>query len=77
MPLPIDQLTSEAMQLPPASRAELAEKLVESLDVAELTEIDRLWAAEAKRRCDEVRQGLVKTIPGDEALAQVRRSLGR
>jgi putative addiction module component (TIGR02574 family) len=65
------------MQLPPESRAELAEKLVESLDVAELNEIDRLWAAEAQRRCDEVRRGLVKSIPGDEALAQVRLSLGR
>jgi putative addiction module component (TIGR02574 family) len=77
MPLTVEQLAEEAMQLSPTSRAELAEKLVESLDVAELTEIDRLWAKEAIRRRDEVRQGLVKTIPEDEALAQVRRSLGR
>jgi putative addiction module component (TIGR02574 family) len=77
MALTVEQLANEAMQLPAAARAELAEKLVESLDTAELTEIDKLWAAEAIRRRDEVRQGLVKTIPGDEALAQVRRSLGR
>jgi putative addiction module component (TIGR02574 family) len=77
MALTVEQLANEAMQLPAASRAELAERLVESLDTAELTEIDKLWIAEAIRRRDEVRQGLVKTIPGDEALAQVRRSLGR
>ena len=58
-------------------RALLADRLVESLDVAEINRLDRLWGTEAKRRRDEVRKGSVKTIPGDEALAQVRRSLGR
>jgi hypothetical protein len=36
-----------------------------------------LWIAEARRRRDDVRSGRVKTIPGDEALAQVRRALSR
>jgi Putative addiction module component len=48
---------------------------VESLDSAEANGLEELWAAEAKRRRDEVRRGLVQTIPGDEALAQVRHSL--
>jgi len=77
MPMTIEQIANEALALPSEQRALLAERLVESLDTAETTRIDRLWAAEAKRRRDEVRQGLVRTIPGDEALAQVRRSLGR
>jgi hypothetical protein len=73
----LDQLAQEALALPSESRALLADKPVESLDTAELGVIDRLWATEAKRRRDEVRQGRVKTIPGDEALARVRRALGR
>jgi putative addiction module component (TIGR02574 family) len=77
MPMTFDQLTQEALALSAESRAQLADKLVESLDTAELGEIDRLWITEAKRRRDEVRQGRVKTIPGDEALARVRRSVGR
>jgi hypothetical protein len=37
--------------------------------------VRRLWAAEARRRLEAVRCGRVKTIPGDEALAQVIRPL--
>ena len=73
----IDQIEKEALALSSEARALLADRLVESLDAADASRIDQLWAVEAKRRRDEVRHGLVKTIPGDEALARVRRSLGR
>ena len=73
----IEQLAEEALALPTEQRALLADRLVESLDAGEVSRLDQLWAAEAKRRRDEVRQGRVQTIPGDEALARVRRSLGR
>ena len=77
MPLTVEQLTNEAMQLPAASRAELAEKLVGSLDFADSDDIQKRWIEEAIRRRDEIRSGEVKSIPGDEVLAEVRRSLGR
>lgn len=77
MPMTIEQIAAEALTLPSEERALLADRLVESLDAAEANRIDRVWATEAKRRRDEVRNGLVQTIPGDEALARVRRSLGR
>ena len=73
MPMTIDQIVKEALALPSEARALLADRLVESLDAAEDNRIDRLWATEAKRRRDEVRQGRVQTISGDEALARVRR----
>jgi putative addiction module component (TIGR02574 family) len=77
MSLTIDQLAEEALQLPPASRALLAERLVESLDFAESDEIQKLWAAEAIRRRDKVRSRRVRPIPGEEVLAEVRRMVGR
>ena len=77
MSMNLEQLAAEALTLPSEERALLADRLVESLDAAEVNRIDQAWATEAKRRRDEVRQGLVTTIPGPEALAQVRRSLGR
>ena len=73
----IEQLAEQAMTLPGESRARLADLLVESLDANDLTQIDRLWLGEAKRRRDEVRAGDVETIPGDEALRSVRDSLSR
>ena len=77
MSLTVEQLASEAMQLSAASRALLAEKIVESLDLAQTDDIQRLWAEEAIRRRDEVRSGRVQPIPGDQVLAEVRRIVGR
>jgi putative addiction module component (TIGR02574 family) len=71
----VEQLTEEVLALPSEARALLADRLVESLDPAEDGYIHRLWAAEARRRRDEVRNGTVKAIPGDEVLASVRDSL--
>ena len=77
MSLTIDELTKEALQLPSSSRALLAERMVESLNAAETDEIQKLWAAEAVRRRDEVRSGRVQPIPGEQVLAEVRRLVGR
>ena len=77
MAMTLEQLAEEAMKLPAESRAVLADQLVESLDLAEPDAIQRLWAAEAIRRRDEVRSGKVKPVPGGEVIAEVRRLVGR
>lgn len=77
MALTLEQLTAEAMRLPLESRALLADRLVESLDSAELDDIQRLWTAEAIRRRDEVRSGRVHSIPGEQVMDEVRRLVGR
>lgn len=71
----IEQLTEEILSLPSVSRALLADKLVESLEFDTDTAIQAVWVTEAKSRRDEVRDGSVQPIPGEEALAQVRRLL--
>lgn len=73
----VEELVEQAMTLPSESRARIADLLVESLDAEELSRIDRLWAAEATRRRDEVRTGQVETVPGEEALSKVSESVGR
>lgn len=77
MSMTIDQLTTEAMQLPASSRAELAEKLVESLDFTEDDATRAAWAAEAIRRRDDVRSGRVQTIPGEQVMAEIRQMFGQ
>jgi hypothetical protein len=69
----IKELTHELLSLPSESRALLADKLVESLEFDTDSEIQEVWVSEAKRRRDEVRDGSVQPIPGEDALAQVRR----
>ena len=77
MNMNVEQIAEEALSLPSEARALLADRLVESLDPEEDGAIRQLWAAEALRRRDDVRSGRVKTIPGDEALACVRRAVAR
>ena len=69
----IQELAEQAMKLPGESHAQLADLLVESLAGNELTKIDQLWLAEAKRRRDEIRAGAVEAIPGEEALKKCPR----
>jgi Putative addiction module component len=71
----IEQLTEEILSLPSVSRALLADKLVESLEFDTDSAIQAVWVTEAKSRRDEVRDGSVQLILGEEALAQVRRLL--
>lgn len=77
MSMTVEQIVEEALGLPSEARALLADRLVESLDPAEEGYVHQLWLAEAMRRRDEVRSGRVQTISGQEALAQVRRSVAR
>lgn len=75
MSMTVGQIAEEALSLPSEARALLADRLVESLDPAEDGYIHQIWASEALRRRDDVRSGRVETIPGDEALARVRRAV--
>ncbi len=71
----IEQLTEELLALPSTSRALLAEKLVESLEFDIDSAIQAAWTTEAKKRRDQVRDGVVQPISGEAALAQVRELL--
>ncbi len=73
----VEQIAEEALALPSEARALLADRLAESLDPLEDGYIRQLWVAEARTRRDEVRNGVVKTISGQEALERVRKSVAR
>lgn len=77
MDLTAEQIAEAALSLSNEERARLADRLVESLDPEAGSPLHLVWAKEAERRLQEVRSGKAKTIPGEEALARVRKSLGR
>ena len=77
MALTVEQLAQQAMELPPAARADLAERLMESIDFSSDKELQQLWSAEANRRLEELRSGRVQPIPGEDVIAEVRRVVGR
>jgi hypothetical protein len=77
MNLTEEQIATVALALPTHARAVLADRLAASLDPADDSIFLAAWVDEAERRREEVRNGLVKTIPGEEALASVRKAVGR
>jgi hypothetical protein len=73
----VEQLMKEVLALPNTSRALFAEKLVESLEFNIDENIDKAWVNEAQKRHQEIREGKVTPISGEEALAQVREILNK
>jgi len=67
-----EEIISAALSLPPGTRAMLAEQLLESLDPEDQKRIDALWAEEAERRDQEIEDGVVTPIPGEEVMNRLR-----
>lgn len=73
-----EKLAEEALSLPTADRAELARRLITSLDAEEEdVEADAAGHAEALRRLGEISRGEVEPISADELFSRVRRRLAR
>jgi hypothetical protein len=73
-----EDLESEALRRSTDERAKLACSLILSLDepaVETDPQIQKLWAAEAKRRYREYLEGKVELIPGEEAVRRARAAL--
>ncbi len=68
----LNSLAESIVLLPPKERVYLAERLLASLDEAD---VERQWAAEAIRRQEEIRSGRVKAIPAAEVYRRIDRLL--
>jgi putative addiction module component (TIGR02574 family) len=65
------EIIHEAESLPVEERTVVIDSLLRSLNPPD-PEIDRKWAAVAKRRLDDLRSGRVKPVPGEEVFAKIR-----
>jgi putative addiction module component (TIGR02574 family) len=71
----VEKVYEDAMALPGETRVELTERLVASLANDIPAEIQRAQIGEVRRRIAQVESGEVPLVPGDEALARVRKLL--
>lgn len=69
----ISQIESAALSLSASDRANLARRLIDSLDVD--VSVEREWVNEIARRVEELESGQVPPVPGEEVLEQARRFL--
>ena len=71
----LPEIERDALGLSPEDRARLAVRLISSLEESAESpeEIEKLWIAEAERRFQELRDGLVQGIPVREVFAELRK----
>ena len=60
-----DELETDALKLPPTDRAQLARRLIGSLEGTEEGDFEGAWIEEAERRHAEYRKGLVTARDAD------------
>ena len=71
------QVLDAALRLNPDQRADIAHKLLLSLEPADFDEdADETWAGEIRQRLQAIREGRITLRDWDEALASVRQVLG-
>ena len=74
MSVPVELLAQQVLQLPAADRALLLDQVIGSLDADR--ERDERWNQLAARRDAEADADPSLLVPGPEALARIRASLG-
>jgi putative addiction module component (TIGR02574 family) len=67
----VHSVLAAALALPPADRAVVAERLLESLSDADQAEIDAAWAEETLRRLKAFDEGTVKATPAEEVFREL------
>lgn len=70
MSTPLQDLEAEVLGLPDQDRARILERLIASFEPRSPAE--QAWVSEARRRRQDVKDGKIAMVPGNEALARVR-----
>ena len=65
----LDIILDNALRLPPALRACLAERLIESLGMEEGMPLSSAWRDEIARRVKEAEENAVAMIPAEQVFA--------
>jgi len=65
------EILKEALSLPPGERAEMADRLLSSLDTPDRRRVDELWASEAEDRLSAYERGEIKTVPAKQVFDQI------
>ena len=70
-----NDLFAKSISLPLDMRTQLVDKLLRSLHPIQ-KEIDELWAIEAEKRVQEIRDGKATPIPGEDVFRKIGKRLG-
>jgi len=68
-------LLEQVLSLPEHDRAEIAARLLESLDPETQRDVDEAWAAEIEKRCAAVDAGTLATSDWKDVRARIERDM--
>ena len=71
----LEELETKARRLPLKDRAQLADRLIASLDEVNEAESERLWAEESARRYQEYKKGHIPSRPAEDVMRDARAKL--
>ncbi len=66
------KILDDAMQLDPATRAFIAEMLLDSLDLEQDYPVSQEWLEEIRRRCEEIDSGKTALLDGAVVIDELR-----
>lgn len=72
----VEEIEREIRSLPSPDRNRLLRDLIADIDGEPEEGIDQAWLDEAHRRYQELQQGIVESIPAEEAIQEARTRLG-
>lgn len=75
MARPLKEIELELLSLPQRERAELAHRLIVSLDEGKDDDVDAYWRNELDRRQREIDNGTAELIPAEEVMRRARAAL--
>ena len=70
MSITAERVVADALGLPPALRAFVAEKPIESLDAPDSPPLSAKWKKEVRRRCAELDRGTVAVRDAEAVFAK-------
>ena len=71
------EIENSALELNEKQRAELAKRLINSLDEHVDENIEQAWIDEVRRRKEEIKSGKITPVPGEEVHREARKILNR
>ena len=66
-------IVEQALKLSPTERAEVAEKLIVSLDEVPDADVEQAWHEEIQKRLQQIECGEVELIDSDTVIAELRK----
>lgn len=70
-----EKVLAEALTLDTRERADLAAKLLASLDGEPEEDVEAAWAAEVARRIEEIEAGRVELVPWEDVERRIEREI--